>query len=299
MIWLCKSLQDNPCLYLRSPFLLLQKKPVLASVIILAERQNLAIPRCADCSIQSLCWLQEGICTYWPNGCLLGTGLTKRIGSHSLITWLLILESKAWYHIMSLCKMCVLMLDHSRTRAMVWNHFELGEKEWWERLIGALRPGTIRKANTVTLLNRDEKCALICLRLQSLVKALSEIYSEHEWHPWKFQQVPQGYWQSIDNQIQFFDWVAQQLNIQGDHHTTTFISAITITITITITSWLNWYVGSEYDQWYGVSMDTVNELGGGWLLRQHYNSSLSSALATVYPHHPWNLAKFLPPKAKR
>lgn len=42
------------------------------------------------------------------------------------------------------------------------------------------------------------------------------------------------------------------------------------------------------DDWYEVTCDTVEQYGGGWLLRKHYNSSLHEALATLFPgcyHH--------------
>src|SRR5690349_10879594 len=45
----------------------------------------------------------------------------------------------------------------------------------------------------------------------SLSSALQNIYPEHKWMEWRFKIVPQGYWKSIDNQQNFFDWLYHQL----------------------------------------------------------------------------------------
>ncbi len=48
-----------------------------------------------------------------------------------------------------------------------------------------------------------------------LFKLLSNVYPEHKWLPWKFQQqVPMGYWEDPSNQKKFLDWAATELEIK-------------------------------------------------------------------------------------
>jgi hypothetical protein len=34
-----------------------------------------------------------------------------------------------------------------------------------------------------------------------------------EWLPWKFNQVPRGFWSSVDNQRLYLDWIGKEMNI--------------------------------------------------------------------------------------
>ncbi len=48
-----------------------------------------------------------------------------------------------------------------------------------------------------------------------LFQLLSNIYPEHEWLPWKFQQpVPKGFYNDPSNRRKFVDWVAAELHIK-------------------------------------------------------------------------------------
>jgi hypothetical protein len=51
----------------------------------------------------------------------------------------------------------------------------------------------------------------------SLHLLLSNVYPDYEWLPWKFSQVPKGYWADLTNQRKFLDWVAVQFNITNNH----------------------------------------------------------------------------------
>jgi hypothetical protein len=42
---------------------------------------------------------------------------------------------------------------------------------------------------------------------------LSSVYPEHEWLPWKFEQIPLSYWDNVNNQRKFMDWAGKQLKI--------------------------------------------------------------------------------------
>jgi hypothetical protein len=47
----------------------------------------------------------------------------------------------------------------------------------------------------------------------SLYELLSSVYSENEWLPWLFVNVPVNFWGDIENQRVFVNWVAKELNI--------------------------------------------------------------------------------------
>jgi hypothetical protein len=47
----------------------------------------------------------------------------------------------------------------------------------------------------------------------SKIKALTTIYAEHDWIPWKFAQVPVKYWDDKNNRKLFFDWLGKQVGI--------------------------------------------------------------------------------------
>eukprot|EP01027_Heterolobosea_sp_BB2_P018850 GEZU01026495.1.p1 GENE.GEZU01026495.1~~GEZU01026495.1.p1 ORF type:complete len:840 (+),score=185.05 GEZU01026495.1:594-3113(+) len=96
----------------------------------------------------------------------------------------------------------------------------------------------------------------------SLIRALQVIYPEHPWEPWRFARLPQGFWDDLCNQRQFFDRIAQQLGIR------------------------------ELDGWYDVTAQEVLARGGSGLLNNHYAGSLVQALKAVYPEHQWNEWRF-------
>jgi hypothetical protein len=87
-------------------------------------------------------------------------------------------------------------------------------------------------------------------------------YPELKWLPWRFEQVPRGYWDDINEQREFFDWVYDQLQF------------------------------SSKDDWYNLSASDIIRLGGSSLLYYHYNNSPSTALMTIYPNHDWKVWKF-------
>ncbi len=40
------------------------------------------------------------------------------------------------------------------------------------------------------------------------------VYPEYDWIPWKFKQVPRGFWADEKNHRKFFDWLAKELNMK-------------------------------------------------------------------------------------
>src|SRR5580693_3523537 len=46
----------------------------------------------------------------------------------------------------------------------------------------------------------------------SLRKALQSVYPHHDWLTWKFvEAVPSGYWDNMENQRKFMDYLGKQL----------------------------------------------------------------------------------------
>lgn len=40
------------------------------------------------------------------------------------------------------------------------------------------------------------------------------VYPEHTWLPWRFRNVPHGFWNSRTNILKYFSWLEQQLHIR-------------------------------------------------------------------------------------
>jgi hypothetical protein len=47
----------------------------------------------------------------------------------------------------------------------------------------------------------------------SVVKALMTVFPEYPWEPWKFLQVPRGFWYDDNNIKEYLKWVTKQLRI--------------------------------------------------------------------------------------
>jgi hypothetical protein len=93
-------------------------------------------------------------------------------------------------------------------------------------------------------------------------KALSSIYSDTTWEIWRFQYVPRGYWDSLEHQREFFDWIFEKMDA------------------------ISW------EDWYSISNEVVHSFGGEPLLHDYYGGSLINALAKIYPEFQWQAWKF-------
>src|SRR5690349_6915619 len=49
----------------------------------------------------------------------------------------------------------------------------------------------------------------------SPLNALQSVFPEHNWIPWKFGQVPQGFWEKRENQLEYFSWLGEQLGYRS------------------------------------------------------------------------------------
>jgi hypothetical protein len=101
----------------------------------------------------------------------------------------------------------------------------------------------------------------------SLIKALSSIYLEFEWKPWKFSAVSKTFWDNEDNVHRFMYWISDQMGIQ------------------------------KFDDWYSISTLQFKKLGGSFLLEK--KGGLLQLLSKCYPSHQWDGRKFnLPTKSQ-
>jgi len=48
----------------------------------------------------------------------------------------------------------------------------------------------------------------------SLIKALQTVYPEYIWYEWRFNQVPKGFWNDINNLRDYINWLSDQLDIK-------------------------------------------------------------------------------------
>jgi hypothetical protein len=49
----------------------------------------------------------------------------------------------------------------------------------------------------------------------SVEQLLAAVYPEYEWLPWRFPCLPKKYWEDINNQIQYVEWVKKQKNFES------------------------------------------------------------------------------------
>ena len=98
----------------------------------------------------------------------------------------------------------------------------------------------------------------------SLYTAFYYTYPEHVWHPWRFdQKLPDGYWDRIENQRSFMDWLGKELAFK------------------------------EVEDWYKLTSKNIEDNGGCTLLTEKYNDSTFQLLQAVYPEHKWNSNRFI------
>jgi len=93
----------------------------------------------------------------------------------------------------------------------------------------------------------------------SLIKALSTVYPEREW---KYEKVPRGYWEDLENQKEYFEMLSSKLGIK------------------------------KLDDWYTLRAEDVFKIGGYALINEKYGGSLVKALLAVFPEYNWQIWKF-------
>lgn len=130
----------------------------------------------------------------------------------------------------------------------------------------------------------------------SLYAALSDLYPEHTWLPWKFKCAPRGVWMARATRKAFFDWAARQLfasDPAGTRPPSAFNKPKPFRILCFCASCaVCCGVDCDMTQWYSVSIEQVYALGGSALLARYYHSSLKEALLDLYPSHAWDPHRF-------
>lgn len=87
----------------------------------------------------------------------------------------------------------------------------------------------------------------------SLIRALQDVYPEHEWLPWKFIQSPRSFFGVQENRLAFFTWAAKQLEVR------------------------------ELADWYNITPSQLAPMGGDGLIRSLYGGSMHAAMLDVFP----------------
>jgi hypothetical protein len=107
----------------------------------------------------------------------------------------------------------------------------------------------------------------------SHIKALECIYPHHNWIVGKFKYLSPKYWEKMENQRNYMDWLGVQLGI------------------------------THLSQWYHISPRYIAKYGGDRLIKKIYKNSLASALESIYSEEKWHFSKSfrkdLPQRAKK
>ena len=107
---------------------------------------------------------------------------------------------------------------------------------------------------------------LIVNQYKSRVELLKAVYPHYNWLEWKFNQVPNGWWEDIEHKKKFMNHLKQKLG----------------------------YTTKE--DWYKISNKILINNGGDWLTR-YYNCK--ELLSLVYPNYNWDKSKFNYNKTER
>jgi hypothetical protein len=133
---------------------------------------------------------------------------------------------------------------------MNWLGNELGFKQMddWYQITGKI----IEENGGVGLLQKYNN---------SLIEVIESIYPNYKWLPWKFDQMIRGYWNQMENQTEFMNWLGKELGFK------------------------------TLDDWYKVSHKDIQEKGGEGLLNK-YGRSTFNLLSSIYPQHTWSKTIF-------
>jgi hypothetical protein len=96
----------------------------------------------------------------------------------------------------------------------------------------------------------------------SMLKALKAMHPTHKWLEWRLGHVSDGFWDSADNQREYFTWLGERIGV------------------------------NKVEDWYDVDVSTVHQHGGGGLLMSKYSDSIQLALLRLFPDHEWQGWRF-------
>jgi len=92
-------------------------------------------------------------------------------------------------------------------------------------------------------------------------KVVTSVYSDNKWQIWRFDNVPKGYWDHKDNQLEYLNWLKEILNFQSD------------------------------DDWYKINAINFKEHKGSGLL-ERYDTSPAKVVMSVYSQYSWQPWRF-------
>jgi len=49
---------------------------------------------------------------------------------------------------------------------------------------------------------------------RDMIRIANILYPEATWFPWRFSKVPNGFWRSRANQVEYLEWLGQRLGYQ-------------------------------------------------------------------------------------
>eukprot|EP01114_Cavostelium_apophysatum_P021400 TRINITY_DN7453_c0_g1_i1.p1 TRINITY_DN7453_c0_g1~~TRINITY_DN7453_c0_g1_i1.p1 ORF type:complete len:488 (-),score=137.23 TRINITY_DN7453_c0_g1_i1:47-1510(-) len=96
----------------------------------------------------------------------------------------------------------------------------------------------------------------------SHIKALMNVYPEHEWQIWRFRSVPKGHWTSIQNLRSALSELYKRQHF------------------------------SDWEDWYRIKKSDITEMFGSGLL-ESFDDSPIKLLTATFPEYPWKPWKFL------
>jgi hypothetical protein len=97
---------------------------------------------------------------------------------------------------------------------------------------------------------------------KTVINLFTQLFPEHKWLRWKFRDSMGTFWNSMDNQREYLNWLYEELKLEGG-----------------------------LAGWYKVMTQDVQAHDGATLLVE-YKGSLSLLLMSVYSKHEWEEWKF-------
>jgi len=96
----------------------------------------------------------------------------------------------------------------------------------------------------------------------SHISAITTVYNEHKWEPWKFSHVAQRFWGNTANHKAFLGWLGQKLNVK------------------------------HMSDWYKIKSGDFSQHKGSMLLR-FYQESPGMVVMNILTEHKWEPWRFL------
>jgi hypothetical protein len=133
---------------------------------------------------------------------------------------------------------------------------------WLGERLGFERPEDWYRLTARHVLEHGAGAMLRCYPTGHSVELLREYWPAHDWKPWLFHRVPQGYWEDRANQARYLRWLGRQLGFR-----------------------------SKAD-WYHLDPVHLRLTGGNCLLKRYHGRSLTRLLRTHFPRWRWDPEQF-------